>query len=279
MQHPDEGTIHAYLDNALPVAGAREVEAHIASCEACQGSVAAARGMIAASSRIVSHLDAVPRGLIPAKAPRKSRWIFSAWPAAIAATLVIGIGLVSIRGKAEPVLPLPPAPTPGVIRSAAPESMPVVRPPRTAEPAPQRQVVPQRDLRRGQQPALREQRGQHGPQLPPANAAAQKSVVAPPPPSPAPRPDSSKRSGLALEAIVVTGAPPSTRSSAKVGGVAAGMAADAAAPPAAAVADSRMASEQPSRSAMGDAKAFVGCYETVEAPARAPSSRAADARG
>jgi hypothetical protein len=265
MQHPDEGTIHAYLDGALSAAEARDVETHVASCEACQAGVAAARGLIAASSRIVSHLDAVPRGVIPAKAPSKSRWIFSAWPTAIAATLVIGIGLVSIRGKEEPVLPLTPAPTPGVIRSTAPESMPVVRPRRTVEPSPQRQVVPQRAADRTASKSVANEATPPTVQLPPANVAAQKSAVAPPPPSPAPRPDSNKRSGLALEAIVVTSAPPSSRSSAKVGNVAAGMAAGAAAPPAAAVADSRMASEQPTPA---DAKAFVGCYEAVEAPAR-----------
>lgn len=264
MQHPDEGTIHAYLDDALSGDEAREVEAHVASCEACQAGVAAARGLVAASSRIVSHLDAVPRGVIPAKAPSKSRWIFSAWPAAIAATLVIGIGLVSIRGKEEPVLPLPPAPTPGIIRAAAPESVPVARP-RTVEPAPQRKVLPQRAADRNASKPVANEAAAPTVQLPPASAASQKSAVASPPPSPAPRPDSNKRSGLALEAIVVTGAPPSSRSSAKVGGVAAGMAAGAAAPPAAAVADSRMASEQPTPA---DAKAFVGCYEAVDAPAR-----------
>jgi hypothetical protein len=278
MQHPDEGTIHAYLDDALPPAEAREVEAHIASCEACQGSVAAARGLIAASSRIVSHLDAVPRGVIPAKAPRKSRWIFSAWPAAIAATLVIGIGLASIRGKEDPVLPLPPASTPGIIRSTAPESMPVARP-RADEPAPQRQAVPRRAADRAASQSVANEAAAPTVQLPPANATTQKRVVSPPPPSAAPRPDSNKRSGLALEAVVVTGAPPSGRSLAKVGGGAAGMAAGAAAPPAAAVADSRMASERPSRPDSDDAKAFVGCYETVEAPTRAPSSRAETARG
>ena len=66
MQHPEEGIIHAWLDGALPADEAARLEAHIASCEACAATVAEARGMIAASSRIVGHLDVVPGGVIPA---------------------------------------------------------------------------------------------------------------------------------------------------------------------------------------------------------------------
>jgi len=65
MDHVDEGTIHAWLDQALsPHEGAR-VEAHIADCAACAAAVAEARGLIAASSRILSALDDVPGGVIP----------------------------------------------------------------------------------------------------------------------------------------------------------------------------------------------------------------------
>jgi hypothetical protein len=60
MQHLDEGTIHAWLDGALPNDEARAVEAHVAECAACADAVAEARGLIAASSRILSALDGVP---------------------------------------------------------------------------------------------------------------------------------------------------------------------------------------------------------------------------
>lgn len=70
MQHPEEGTIHSWLDGQLPLTEAAEVEAHVAACPACGAVVAEARGFIAASSRILIALDDAPRGVIPAAAPR-----------------------------------------------------------------------------------------------------------------------------------------------------------------------------------------------------------------
>ena len=66
MQHPEEGIIHAWLDGALPADEAAALESHVASCKECAAGVAEARGLIAASSRIVGHLDAVPGKVIPA---------------------------------------------------------------------------------------------------------------------------------------------------------------------------------------------------------------------
>ena len=60
MQHLDEGTIHAWLDGALSADEAARAEAHVASCSACADAVAEARGLIAASSRILTALDNVP---------------------------------------------------------------------------------------------------------------------------------------------------------------------------------------------------------------------------
>jgi hypothetical protein len=65
MQHPDEGTIHAWLDEQLPRDEAAAIEAHVADCRPCADVVAEARGLIAASSRILMALDAVPRGVAP----------------------------------------------------------------------------------------------------------------------------------------------------------------------------------------------------------------------
>lgn len=69
MRHPDEGTIHAWLDGALPPAEGSALEAHVTSCAECAAAVAEARGMLAAASRILSALDDVPGGVIPAAAP------------------------------------------------------------------------------------------------------------------------------------------------------------------------------------------------------------------
>lgn len=64
-EHLDEGTIHAWLDGALPPDEATRAEALAQSCAECAALVAEARGLIAASSRILSSLDAVPVGVIP----------------------------------------------------------------------------------------------------------------------------------------------------------------------------------------------------------------------
>ena len=69
MQHLDEGTIHAWLDGQLPREEAAQVEAHVAECRQCADAVAEARGLIAASSRILTALDSVPREVVP-KEPR-----------------------------------------------------------------------------------------------------------------------------------------------------------------------------------------------------------------
>ncbi len=65
MEHVDEGTIHAWLDGALAADEGARIAAHIAGCASCAAAVAEARGLIAASSRILSALDDVPGGVIP----------------------------------------------------------------------------------------------------------------------------------------------------------------------------------------------------------------------
>jgi hypothetical protein len=98
MQHLDEGTIHSWLDGALSADEAARVEAHVAECPQCATAVAEARGFIAASSRILTALDHVPRGVVPAAHPVK--WYNrAAWRAA-AAVLVVAVGsLVVVRNS------------------------------------------------------------------------------------------------------------------------------------------------------------------------------------
>ena len=64
-EHPDEGLIHAWLDDALGAAEAERLAAHAATCVECQARVAEARGLIAGASRIVAALDEVPAGTRP----------------------------------------------------------------------------------------------------------------------------------------------------------------------------------------------------------------------
>jgi hypothetical protein len=98
MQHLDEGTIHSWLDGALSAEEAARVEAHAAECPQCAAAVAEARGFIAASSRILTALDHVPRGVVPAVISVK--WYNRpAWRAA-AAVLVVAVGsLVVVRNS------------------------------------------------------------------------------------------------------------------------------------------------------------------------------------
>src|SRR5689334_12188065 len=67
MRHPDEGTIHAWLDGALDDADAAWLESHARECSACGALVAEARGLVAGASRVLGALDMVPGGVIPAR--------------------------------------------------------------------------------------------------------------------------------------------------------------------------------------------------------------------
>src|SRR5688500_18821370 len=100
MQHLEEGTIHAWLDGALDSAQAAETEAHVAQCASCSAAVAEARGLIAATSRILTALDDVPSGVIPKRAappvkkPARRQWRAAPWVSGIAAAaLLFAIGI------------------------------------------------------------------------------------------------------------------------------------------------------------------------------------------
>jgi hypothetical protein len=98
MQHLDEGTIHSWLDGALSADEAARVQAHVAECAQCASAVAEARGFIAASSRILTALDHVPRGVVPAAPPVK--WYNRVEWRAAAAVLVVAVGsLVVVRNS------------------------------------------------------------------------------------------------------------------------------------------------------------------------------------
>jgi hypothetical protein len=94
--HIDEGTIHAWLDGALDAERARAVEEHVRQCARCGEAVAEARGLVAASSRILGALDDVPAGVIPKQAPVKKHkrvWRAAPWVTGIAAVLMAAVVL------------------------------------------------------------------------------------------------------------------------------------------------------------------------------------------
>lgn len=107
MPHPDEGLIHAWLDGELDAAEAARVEALVASDADWAAAAAEARGLIAASARIVAALDRVPANVIPKAAPARSasrRWV---WRAAAVVALMAGSAVVLERETPE--LPRPKA--------------------------------------------------------------------------------------------------------------------------------------------------------------------------
>ena len=112
MQHLDEGTIHAWLDGALPPLEAELVAKHAAECATCAAAVADARGIIAGSARIVSALDDVPGGVIPRQAAGSTN-APSAWRrlrltpgrAALAATILLAVSTtLTLRSPSAPQL-------------------------------------------------------------------------------------------------------------------------------------------------------------------------------
>ncbi len=109
MQHPDEGTIHSWLDGALSADEAARVEAHVKECPQCATAVAEARGFIAAASRILTALDNAPRGVIPTAATKRKRIDPMVWRAA-ATVLVVAAGtLVVVRYRGSDEQPMPAA--------------------------------------------------------------------------------------------------------------------------------------------------------------------------
>jgi anti-sigma factor RsiW len=106
MQHLDEGTIHSWLDGALSVDEAARTEAHVAECPQCAAAVAEARGLIAASSRILTALDHVPRAVVPVARPVE--WYNRASWRAAAAVLVVAVGsLVVVRNSEHGTVAVP----------------------------------------------------------------------------------------------------------------------------------------------------------------------------
>jgi hypothetical protein len=258
MQHPEEGTIHAWLDGALPEPEAAAIEAHAASCAECAARVSEARGLIAASSRIVSHLDAVPGNVIPLSTRRPRLFMRNPWlSGAIAAALLLAIGLYAGMPDFGGVRGLPPvAQTSKMSPTSASDSAIVTAPPTAIAPQPQAKKAASGDQRRSTTLAD----AANAPTLPPANAAVQKSA-----PAAEPAPVRAAPLSAMSRAEVQTAETRSTAADASrqarnraAGGAALGaVVASSAAPPPPAMAAQRAFNEAPASAAA----AFAGCYE------------------
>ena len=254
MQHPEEGIIHAWLDGALPANEAAVIESHVASCADCAAAVADARGLIAASSRIVSHLDAVPGKVIPAVPRRRATSWRNPWFAAAAAGIMLFVGYRSWSdsGKANSLEQL--AASPEMVRPTLTDSVPAIRP---------RNEIQEQQVRSADQGRVAAAESATSLALPPANAARQKSTVtaaqptaAPPPPpiSTAPAPTATRAEVQAADTRPTTSdAGRSRPARAQTGAVSAGGSA-AAAP-------SMIFQRQAESAADLSARTFTGCYE------------------
>jgi hypothetical protein len=106
-QHPDEGSIHAWLDGELDPSEAELLAEHVRGCTECGALVAEARGLMAGASRVVRQLDTAPARLIqPATTPtlgdNATMWrLMRVTPAraSIAAILLVALGITLTRSR------------------------------------------------------------------------------------------------------------------------------------------------------------------------------------
>lgn len=124
MLRPDDGLIHAWLDGQLSTDEATRVEQLVATDAAWAEAAAEARGLIAASSRILSALDHAPSGVMPKRpaAPARRRL---PWWTKMAAAVVVMAGASTLllrRAPAPEVVRVTPATKPAelVIVPSAP---------------------------------------------------------------------------------------------------------------------------------------------------------------
>lgn len=123
MQRPDEGLIHTWLDGELDAAEAARVEALVRDDPEWAAAAAEARGLIAASARIVGALDHVPANVIPktasgssasnvgdtsiaggiGPASRRIPW----WTMRVAALLVVAVGTALVVSRSPDDLATP----------------------------------------------------------------------------------------------------------------------------------------------------------------------------
>lgn len=162
MPRPDEGLIHAWLDGQLTPEEAARIEQLAATDAEWEAAVAEARGLVAASSRILSALDQVPAGVIPPRATAPARRRMPWWTKAAAAIVLVAGGSALVLQRA----PLPVA-SPLRVEQALPEALPEALPAAVAAPAAPAANVPRPT---------------------PMAAAAPKTVTPDPMASPAPAP-------------------------------------------------------------------------------------------
>jgi hypothetical protein len=267
MQHPEEGTIHAWLDGALSPVESSRIESHVASCQECAARVAEARGLIAGASRIVGHLDVVPGGVVPMVKSRKRRW--QAWwvsPLGLAAAAMLFFVMKGYPRLSDKLAEQ---------RGSAAASYPVVGP------APTDSMAASGASLRAQTAERRERTitaAMDSASLPPATMALQKSApvaqsVTAPRVAELPPLNDRRADAVAEIGTSSVAANRATSRSASAGMAAGGAGAGgvASAPMAAAAAERSAA---PTMATAADTiQPFVGCYEAVGLAMKSPVTR------
>jgi hypothetical protein len=106
MSRPDEGLIHTWLDGECTPEESARVEALVASDPAWAAAVAEARGLVAASSRILGALDAVPDRVLPegtraTPIERARRFRVRPWMGIAAGLVLVAGTAVVLRDRSE----------------------------------------------------------------------------------------------------------------------------------------------------------------------------------
>ena len=123
MPQVDEGLVHAWLDGALDTVETARVAALVASEHEWAAAAADARGLIAASSRIVRALDQVPGGVVPRRGGASSRRAPRWWMARAAALLLVVAGTAIVwRERGTPIVAKETAPPPSVVSVIPPSA-------------------------------------------------------------------------------------------------------------------------------------------------------------
>ena len=186
MQHPDEGTIHAWIDGELSQEEATALEAHIAECSECSATAAEARGLVAASSRIVSALDIIPGGVIPAARAKRQPWYARAqFRAAAAIAVVAGASMLVMRDQNEATMDsvlTATAPATAAVEAGDPVAQSAV-PTATAANAPAEATKDLAKQKAARIPSRDRREDQGSRKIAESVPAAEAAVSAPPPPA------------------------------------------------------------------------------------------------
>lgn len=196
MPRPDEGLIHAWLDGQLPPEEAARIEELATTDPEWAAAVAEARGLVAASSRILSALDRVPAGVVPKGAAARTGQRLPWWTKiAAAVVVVVGGSVVVMQNVSDVGMPTKSteqrSPRPIVQTEAAPQAKapaPVAlaqasasaKPAATAQvpaPAPAAGAPAGAGIGRGNVPALRREALTVSPVTPPSTPAPSANAI------------------------------------------------------------------------------------------------------